>query len=144
VVNLGNPVRRPSTFPRRRGSSRNASLVSAWPVRSRPDSPATLADILFAFPTARFNVECKIEEDDASETGLRQYVAQPIEYQNTNPSFAVLLVLDKTVGAERAVNLFDSVWIEKVQREGEREPCRVLIIRVPGSRDNPNQLRPAP
>jgi hypothetical protein len=102
------------------------------------------ADILFTFPTARFNVECKIEEDDASETGLRKYVAQPTEYQNTNAAFAVLLVLDKTVGAEGAVNLFDSVWIEKVQREGEFEPCRVVIIRVPGGRDNPNNLRAAP
>lgn len=102
------------------------------------------ADILFTFPTARFNVECKIEENDASETGLRKYVAQPTEYQNTNPSFAVLLVLDKTVGAEGAVNLFDSVWIEKVQRQGEHEPCRVVIIRVPGGRDNPNHLRPGP
>ncbi|WP_322872181.1 hypothetical protein [Streptomyces goshikiensis] len=102
------------------------------------------ADILFTFPTARFNVECKIEENDASEAGLRQYIAQAAEYQNTNASFAVLLVLDKTVGAEGAVNLFDSVWIENVQRQGERDACRVVIIRVPGSRDNPNHLRAAP
>ncbi|MEV7297070.1 hypothetical protein AB0N79_36455 [Streptomyces microflavus] len=108
------------------------------------DTGGGRADILFTFPTARFNVECKIEETDASEAALRQYVAQATEYQNTNPSFAVLLVLDKTVGAEGAVNLFDSVWIENVRRQGEQDACRVVIIRVPGSRDNPNQLRAAP
>ncbi|MCX4571715.1 hypothetical protein OHB41_00485 [Streptomyces sp. NBC_01571] len=92
----------------------------------------------------QFNVECKIEEDGASETALRQYVAQAAEYQNTNAGFAILLALDKTVDAEGAVNLFDSIWIEPVQRPGEAEPCRVVIIRVPGGRENPNLLRPAP
>ncbi|GAA2978254.1 hypothetical protein [Streptomyces fulvorobeus] len=100
-------------------------------------------DILFTFPTARFHVECKIEENDASESGLRRYVTQAAPYQNTNPSFAIRLALDRTVGAERAVNLFGSVWIENIQRRGERDACRVVIIRVPGSRDTPNQLRAA-
>ncbi|MET3986252.1 hypothetical protein [Streptomyces sp. PvR034] len=101
-------------------------------------------DILVSFGTVQFNVECKIEEDDAREAGLRRYVAQAAEYQNTNVSFAILLVLDKTVGAEGAINLFESIWIEKVQREGEHEPCQVVTIRVPGGRDNPNMLRSAP
>ncbi|MET8700728.1 hypothetical protein ABZW10_17915 [Kitasatospora sp. NPDC004723] len=102
------------------------------------------ADILVSFPATRFNVECKIEEDDATETGLRKYVAQAAEYQNTSAAFAILLVLDKTVGAEGAVNLFNSIWIEPVQRQGEIEPCYVAIVRVPGGRDNPNLLRAAP
>jgi hypothetical protein len=102
------------------------------------------ADILVTFNSASFNVECKIEDDDASENGLRKYVAQASEYQNTGPGFAILLALDKTVGAEGAVNLFDSIWIEHVQRHGEREPRLVVIIRIPGGRENPNQLRPAP
>ncbi|MBZ6211579.1 hypothetical protein KVH31_34355 [Streptomyces olivaceus] len=101
------------------------------------------ADIIVSFGSVQFNVECKIEEDDASEAGLRQYVAQAAEYQNTNAAFAILLALDKTVGAEGAANLFDSIWIEPVQRADEREPCHVVIIRVPGGRDNPNLLRPA-
>ena len=50
----------------------------------------------------------------------------------------------KTVDAEGAANLFDSIWIEPVQRAGEAEPCLVVIIRVPGGRENPNLLRPAP
>lgn len=102
------------------------------------------ADILFTFNTAQFNVECKIEEDDASETGLRIYVAQAAEYQNTSAAFAILLALDKTVAAEGAINLFDSIWIETVQRPGETTPCHVIIVRVPGGRDNPNLLRPGP
>ncbi len=101
------------------------------------------ADIIVSFGSVQFNVECKIEEDNASEAGLRQYVAQAAEYQNTNAAFAILLALDKTVGAEGAANLFDSIWIEPVQRADEREPCHVVIIRVPGGRDNPNLLRPA-
>ncbi|MDX2762589.1 hypothetical protein [Streptomyces europaeiscabiei] len=102
------------------------------------------ADIVVSFGAVQFNVECKIEEDDASEAGLRQYVAQAAEYQNVNAAFAILLALDKTVGAEGAANLFDSIWIEPVQRTGEHEPCHVVIVRVPGARDNPNLLRPAP
>ncbi|MEV6769674.1 hypothetical protein AB0N05_13705 [Nocardia sp. NPDC051030] len=101
------------------------------------------ADILISFPSASFNVECKIEEKDASRQGLHQYVAQTAEYQNTGPSFAILLALDKTIGAEGAVNLFDSIWIEEVQRPDEAEPCLVVIVRVPGGRESPNDLRPA-
>ncbi|MBF6302095.1 hypothetical protein IU459_31805 [Nocardia amamiensis] len=106
------------------------------------DKAGGRVDILFAFPAAQINVECKIEEKDASREGLRQYVAQAAEYQNTGPSFAVLLVLDKTVGSEGAANLFDSVWIEEVQRRDEREPCLVVVVRVPGGRESPNDLRP--
>ncbi|GAA2582089.1 hypothetical protein [Streptomyces tubercidicus] len=102
------------------------------------------ADVLVTFPAAYFNVECKIEEEDASKDGLRTYVAQAAEYQNAGPSFAILLALDKTVGAEGAINLFDSIWIEEVQRTGELEPCLVVVVRVPGGRENPNRLRPAP
>ncbi|MBM9506783.1 hypothetical protein [Actinacidiphila acididurans] len=101
-------------------------------------------DVLVSFGAVHFNVECKIEEDDACETALRHYVAQAAEYQNANAGFAILLALDKTVDAEGAVNLFDSIWIEPVQRPGESEPCLVVIIRIPGGRDNPNLLRPAP
>lgn len=100
-------------------------------------------DILVSFGAVQFNVECKIEEDDASESELRQYVAQADEYQNANAGFAILLALDKTVGTEGAANLFDSIWIEPVQRPGEAEPCLVVIIRIPGGRENPNLLRPA-
>lgn len=108
------------------------------------DSAGGRADILVTFDTTAFNVECKIEEDDASKDALRKYVAQAAEYQNTGPGFAILLALDKTVGAEGAVNLSDSIWIERVQRPGEREARLVVVIRVPGGRENPNQLRPAP
>jgi hypothetical protein len=101
------------------------------------------ADILFKFDAATFNVECKIEEEDASEASLRKYVAQANEYQNTGPGLAVLLVLDKTVGAEGAVNLFDSIWVERVQRPGESAPRLVVVVRIPGGRENPNLLRPA-
>ncbi|MGW0359405.1 hypothetical protein [Nocardia nova] len=106
------------------------------------DKAGGRVDILFTFPAAQINVECKIEDKDASRNGLRKYVAQAAEYQNTGPSFAVLLVLDKTVGSEGAVNLFDSVWIEEVQRSDEVEPCLVVVFRIPGSRENPNDLRP--
>ncbi|MET8418134.1 hypothetical protein ABZV41_21130 [Streptomyces sp. NPDC005098] len=108
------------------------------------DSAGGRTDILVSFGSVHFNVECKIEENDASEGALRHYVAQAAEYQNTNAGFAILLALDKTVDAEGAVNLFDSIWIEPVQRPGESEPCLVVIIRVPGGRENPNLLRPAP
>ncbi|MFG3391623.1 hypothetical protein EF914_38090 [Streptomyces sp. WAC05458] len=108
------------------------------------DKAGGRTDILISFGAVQFNVECKIEEDDASETALRQYVAQAAEYQNTNAGFAILLALDKTVDAEGAVNLFESIWIEPVQRPGESEPCLVVIIRIPGGRENPNLLRPAP
>lgn len=108
------------------------------------DKAGGRTDILVSFGAVQFNVECKIEEDDASETALRQYVAQAAEYQNTNAAFAILLALDKTVGAEGAVNLFESIWIEPVQRPGESEPCLVVIIRIPGGRENPNLLRPGP
>ncbi|MDW8478297.1 hypothetical protein R3L02_41860 [Streptomyces scabiei] len=108
------------------------------------DKAGGRTDILVSFGAVQFNVECKIEEDDASETALRQYVAQATEYQNANAGFAILLALDKTVDAEGAVNLFDSIWIEPVQRPGESEPCLVVIIRIPGGRENPNLLRPAP
>ncbi|MGW1761943.1 hypothetical protein [Streptomyces mirabilis] len=108
------------------------------------DKAGGRTDILVSFGAVQFNVECKIEEDDASETALRQYVAQAAEYQNTNAGFAILVALDKTVDAEGAVNLFESIWIEPVQRPGEAEPCLVVIIRVPGGRENPNLLRPAP
>jgi len=108
------------------------------------DKAGGRADILVSFGAVQFNVECKIEENDASESSLRQYVAQAAEYQNTNAGFAILLALDKTVGAEGAVNLFDSIWIEPVQRPGEAEPCLVVIVRIPGGRENPNLLRPAP
>ncbi|WP_327749705.1 hypothetical protein [Streptomyces europaeiscabiei] len=108
------------------------------------DKAGGRTDILVSFGAVHFNVECKIEEDDASEPALRRYVAQAAEYQNTNAGFAVLLALDKTIGAEGAANVFSSIWIEPVQRPGESEPCLVVIIRVPGGRENPNQLRPAP
>ncbi|MFE0448630.1 hypothetical protein [Streptomyces fungicidicus] len=108
------------------------------------DKAGGRTDILVSFGAVHFNVECKIEEDDASEPALRQYVAQAAEYQNTNAGFAVLLALDKTIGALGAANVFSSIWIEPVQRPGEPEPCLVVIIRVPGGRENPNQLRPAP
>ncbi|MEU9397973.1 hypothetical protein AB0D86_49410 [Streptomyces sp. NPDC048324] len=108
------------------------------------DKAGGRTDILVSFGAVQFNVECKIEEDDASEHALRQYVAQAAEYQNTNAGFAILLALDKTIGAEGAANVFSSIWIEPVRRPGEPEPCLVVIIRVPGGRENPNQLRPAP
>ncbi|MFE4775993.1 hypothetical protein [Streptomyces sp. NPDC056713] len=108
------------------------------------DKAGGRTDILVSFGAVQFNVECKIEEDDASETALRQYVAQAAEYQNTNAGFAILLALDKTVGAEGAAKIFSSIWIEPVQRPGESEPCLVVVIRIPGGRDNPNLLRPAP
>lgn len=108
------------------------------------DKAGGRTDILVSFGAVQFNVECKIEEDNASETALRQYVAQATEYQNANAGFAILLALDKTVDAEGAANLFDSIWIEPVQRPGESEPCLVVIIRIPGGRENPNILRPAP
>ncbi|MEV6319145.1 hypothetical protein [Streptomyces sp. NPDC051776] len=108
------------------------------------DKAGGRTDILISFGAVQFNVECKIEEDNASETALRQYVAQAAEYQNTNAGFAILLALDKTVDAEGAANLFDSIWIEPVQGPGETEPCLVVIIRIPGGRENPNQLRPPP
>ncbi|MCQ8836437.1 hypothetical protein [Streptomyces malaysiensis] len=108
------------------------------------DKAGGRTDILVSFGAVQFNVECKIEEDDASENALRQYVAQAAEYQNTNAGFAILLALDKTVDTEGAVNLFKSIWIESVQRPGESEPCLVVIIRIPGGRENPNLLRPGP
>ncbi|MCX5314797.1 hypothetical protein [Streptomyces sp. NBC_00154] len=108
------------------------------------DKAGGRTDILVSFGAVQFNVECKIEEDDASETTLRKYVAQAAECQNTNAGFAILLALDKTVDAEGAANLFDSIWIEPVQRPGESEACLVVIIRIPGGRENPNLLRPAP
>ncbi|MFG3085592.1 hypothetical protein [Streptomyces parvulus] len=108
------------------------------------DKAGGRTDILVSFGAVQFNVECKIEEDDASETALRQYVTQATEYQNASAGFAILLALDKTVDAEGAANLFDSIWIEPVQRPGESEPCLVVIIRIPGGRENPNLLRPAP
>ncbi|BFU47805.1 hypothetical protein [Krasilnikovia sp. MM14-A1004] len=98
-------------------------------------------DIRASFGPVRFNVECKIEEHDASEAALRHYAAQAIEYQNTNAAFAILLVLDKTEHAEGTVNLFESIWVEQVQRNGESSPCRVVTIRVPGGRDDPSSLR---
>ncbi|WP_190816328.1 hypothetical protein [Saccharopolyspora pogona] len=107
------------------------------------DKAGGRADVLVTFPSAYFNVECKIEEKDASKDALRTYVAQAAEYQNAGPSFAILLALDKTVGKEGAVNLFDNIWIEEVQRPGEFEPCLVVVVRVPGGRENPNDLRPA-
>ncbi|MFB6977418.1 hypothetical protein [Streptomyces scopuliridis] len=107
------------------------------------DKAGGRTDVLVTFPTAYFNVECKIEEKDASKDGLRTYVAQAAEYQNAGPSFAILLALDKTVGKEGAANLFDSIWIEEVQRPGELEPCLVVVVRVPGGRESPNDLRPA-
>ncbi|MFF6888864.1 hypothetical protein ACFY9F_37515 [Streptomyces sp. NPDC012421] len=108
------------------------------------DKAGGRTDILVSFGAVQFNVECKIEESDSSETALREYVAQAAEYQNTNVGFALLLALDKTVDAEGATNLFDSIWIEPVQRPGESEPCLVVIIRIPGGRENPNLLRPGP
>lgn len=108
------------------------------------DKAGGRTDILVSFGAVQFNVECKIEEVDASETAIRQYVAQAAEYQNTNAGFAILLALDKTVGSEGAANIFSSIWIEPVQRPAEVEPCLVVIIRIPGGRDNPNLLRPAP
>jgi len=98
-------------------------------------------DIRASFGPVKFNVECKIEEGDASETALRHYASQASEYQNTNAAFAILLVLDKTEHAEGTVNLFESIWIEPVQRTGESTPCRVVTIRVPGGRDDPSSLR---
>ncbi|REE96656.1 hypothetical protein [Thermomonospora umbrina] len=71
-------------------------------------------------------------------------MARAAEYQNTSAAFAVFLALDKTVAAEGAINLFDSIWIETVQRPGETTPGRVIIVRVPGGRDNPNLLRSGP
>lgn len=106
------------------------------------DQAGGRADILISFSKTQFNVECKIEEDDATTDGLRRYVHQAAEYQKAKASFAILLALDKTVGAEGAVNLMDSIWIERVQREGEQEPCNVVVIRVPGGRENPNLLHP--
>ncbi|MFJ6106017.1 hypothetical protein ACIQHY_34140 [Streptomyces sp. NPDC092359] len=108
------------------------------------DKAGGRADVVVTFPWAYFNVECKIEEKDASRDALRAYVAQATEYQNAGPSFAILLALDKTVGKAGAVNLFDSIWIEEVQRPGELEPCLVVVVRIPGGRENPNDLRPAP
>ncbi|WP_433281828.1 hypothetical protein [Micromonospora sp. CA-244673] len=98
-------------------------------------------DIRASFGPVRFNVECKIEEQDASEAALRHYAAQATEYQNTNAAFAILLVLDKTEHAEGTVNLFESIWIEQVQRNGESTPCQVVTVRVPGGRDDPSSLR---
>ncbi|MFD6757832.1 hypothetical protein [Streptomyces roseolus] len=108
------------------------------------DKAGGRADVVVTFPWAYFNVECKIEEKDASRDALRTYVAQATEYQNAGPSFAILLALDKTVGKAGAVNLFDSIWIEEVQRPGELEPCLVVVVRIPGGRESPNDLRPAP
>ncbi|SCF98594.1 hypothetical protein GA0115258_12251, partial [Streptomyces sp. LamerLS-31b] len=96
------------------------------------DKAGGRTDILVSFGAVQFNVECKIEEDDASETALRQYVAQATEYQNANAGFAILLALDKTVDAEGAANLFDSIWIEPVQRPGESEPCLTSSCMVGG------------
>ncbi|MFE2163584.1 hypothetical protein ACFXB3_00650 [Streptomyces sp. NPDC059447] len=107
------------------------------------DKAGGRADVVVTFPWSYFNVECKIEEKDASKDALRTYVAQATEYQNAGPSFAILLALDKTVGKEGAINLFDSIWIEEVQRPGELEPCLVVVVRIPGGRENPNDLRPA-
>ncbi|KPM50616.1 hypothetical protein ACG83_39450 [Frankia sp. R43] len=106
------------------------------------DQAGGRADILISFPKTQFNVECKIEDNDATADGLRRYVHQAAEYQKAKASFAILLALDKTVGAEGAVNLIDSIWIEHVQREGEQEPCNIVVIRVPGGRENPNRLHP--
>lgn len=58
------------------------------------DKAGGRTDILVSFGAVQFNVECKTE-DDASETGLREYVAQATECQNTNVGFAILLALDK-------------------------------------------------
>ncbi|WP_156366077.1 hypothetical protein [Nocardiopsis sp. NRRL B-16309] len=108
------------------------------------DKAGGRVDILASFGAVQFNVECKIEEDNASETALREYVSQATEYQNTNAGFAILLALDKTVASEGAVNLFDSIWVESVLRPGEKEPCLVVIFRIPGGRENPNTLHPHP
>ncbi|MFC4533106.1 hypothetical protein [Sphaerisporangium dianthi] len=70
------------------------------------------------------------------------YVAQAAEYQNTARAAAILLVLDKTLGGEGAPKLFESAWVEEVKRRDERHTCRVVIVRVPGGRDKPDQLRP--
>ncbi|WP_203719475.1 hypothetical protein, partial [Asanoa siamensis] len=98
-------------------------------------------DIRASFGPVKFNVECKIEETDASESALRHYASQASEYQNTNAAFAILLVLDKTEHAEGTVNLFESIWIEQVQRNGESTPCHVVTVRIPGGREEPSSLR---
>jgi hypothetical protein len=95
------------------------TIASAYVFRSMSEAGGPPS----SSPFQRFDStsDVKSTRNVTGETGLYKYAAQPTEYQNTSARFAVLLVLDKTVGAEGAVNLFESIWIEKVQREGETD-----------------------
>jgi hypothetical protein len=102
------------------------------------------SDILVKFRNTSFSVELKRETDDASADGLRAYAGQAAVYTDTDTALGILLVLDLTIPLDGAADLFSSIWLEKVQRQGEHDPRYLVVARLPGKKPHPSATHTSP
>ncbi|WP_167367563.1 hypothetical protein [Streptomyces hygroscopicus] len=108
------------------------------------DKAGGRADILVSSGAMQFKIECKIEEDDASENALRQYITQPPNIRTptlASPS-CPLSVKPSTPKAPSTASRASGSNLFSVP--ANPKPCLVVIIRIPGGCENPNPMRTGP
>jgi hypothetical protein len=97
------------------------------------------ADVFVPLRAEHLVIEVKREEVDCSFGSLeRSYSSQTCEYQNTTARIGFLLVLDQTDRGGTSIHLRDLFKTLDVQRIGESETRRILIVKMPGERLRPS------
>jgi len=99
-------------------------------------------DVYFSFGAVRFIAEIKRELKDCSFASLRnKYIAQALEYQNTNVKLGFLLVLDLTEKNNGAGDIEDHIRVETIKSTNRSSDRAIVIIRVPGMRKVPSLVK---
>lgn len=117
--------------------------ISAGDIRvEMSDVASGRADVYFSFGAIKYVAEIKRELYDSSFEALRtKYLGQAAEYQNTNVKLGFLLVLDLTEKRQGAGDIKTHVKVEILDATEISGQCAVVVIRVPGRRIIPSQVK---
>jgi len=98
------------------------------------------ADVFFSFGSIQFVTEVKRDWNDCSFEAIRKkYLGQASEYQNTNAKLGFLLVLDLTK-KNGIGSIEEHVKVEKINSNNLYNRA-VVVIRVPGRRKKPSEIK---
>ena len=121
------------------------NVYAGNPSVEKSDIASGRADIHFSFGSIQFIAEVKRDHQDCSFEALRKkYIGQALEYQNTSVKLGFLLVLDLMVKPHGTGTIEEHVKVEIITSENSQIKRAVVVVRVPGRRKIPSQVKLAP
>ena len=102
------------------------------------------ADVIFRFIDHRFVAEVKRETSQNNfEHIIKKYSSQSFEYQNTSVKAGILLVLDLNKANLNGIKAFEQQVHLHTKKDSEDKNRALVIIKVPGRRNTPSQIKGA-